>query len=179
MSSSWKRIDDSTFTAERDRFKITAHRRDSGEVREWSVLDTETGRERRGKNRNAIRKLIAEILARDLPPDLKENIEAEVKTMLHAHRDCLRNMGVDTAKVQFDARDGHYGEAFGVMRALVALGYGHFGDDNIDEPGNVKFWFRELEKQVLVEEGFGGDGRCAWCLERYGKDDASMREAEK
>lgn len=97
-------------------------------------------------------------------------LAAEIKMMLHAHRDCLRNKGVDTAKVSFDCRDGYYGEAFGIMRALQTLGYGRFGAVNI--PGTLNHWLDELKDQVLAEENFGGSNQCDRCLADYGKDGA-------
>jgi hypothetical protein len=55
---------------------------------------------------------------------LKDTVEGEIKAILHACRDCLRNQGrLDTSKVSFSANDGYYGEAFGIMRGLQILGY--------------------------------------------------------
>jgi hypothetical protein len=115
-------------------------------------------------------------------------IEAEVKMMLHAHRDCLRNKFVgkhvldasDPKTISFDCRDGYYGESFGIMRGLEVLGYGYFGSVNLDgtkEKGtipihNLKWWFSEIERKVLREENWKGSGECDYCLVHYGKDDA-------
>lgn len=108
--------------------------------------------------------------------EIKEIVE-EIKMLLHAHRDALRNQGHDTAIMTFDCRDGYYGEAFGVMRTLVILGYGYFGSSNLDAVSenrsnfpyhNLKWWFGELEKEILQEEGFGGDNICLRCLTKYG-----------
>ncbi len=113
---------------------------------------------------------------RVLSPRQKLRIELEVKMMLHAHRDCLRNRGRDTTKISFDINDGYYGEAFGIMRALAVLGYGNtFGAINVDKPGNLKFWFTKLCDQVLAEENFGGNNECDHCLERYRKDGVRTR----
>lgn len=103
-----------------------------------------------------------------------QKVEAEVKMMLHASRDCLRNQGHDATLISFDSNDGYFGEAFGILRDLMALGYGYFGADNVqdkDDPyRNLKFWFSSLEAEVLKEENFQGTHECDYCLEKYGKD---------
>lgn len=103
-----------------------------------------------------------------LSDDNKSDFEANIKTLLHESRDALRLKGVDTTRVPFDCREGYYSEAFGMLRALVLLDLGKFGAVNIE--GNVDYWFYELQKQVLKEEGFGGDNRCNRCFEMYGHD---------
>lgn len=113
-----------------------------------------------------------------LTDEQHDEIVTEVAMMLHASRDCLRNRKVDTSVVPFDARDGYYGEAFGIMRGLVVLGYGYFGPDcdgkdEIIHPLrgiNVKKWFRQICDEVLREENFGGNNHCDHCVKRYGKD---------
>lgn len=110
---------------------------------------------------------------RKLPDKHKRAIEDEIAMMLHAHRDCLRNQRQDTAKVRFDCRDGYYGEAFGILRALKVLGYGNFGACNV--PGNLSYWMKQIEYRVLAEENFGGSNECDHCLERYGKDGAGRK----
>jgi hypothetical protein len=113
-----------------------------------------------------------------LTDSIKSRVIEEVKTMLHAHRDCLRNRGQDTKKIAFDCRDGYYGEAFGVMRGLQVLGYGKFESDNLDglhygfeqREQNLKWWFRQIEDEVLNEEGYhNGTHFCPCCKARYGK----------
>lgn len=107
-------------------------------------------------------------------------IEAEVKMMLHASRDAMRNRGEDTLKYRFDCRDGYYGEAFGIMRTLAVLGYGRI-DGAVNTPEdrtNLKWWFGELEREVLKEENFEGSRKCAHCMERYGKDDSTVGKRE-
>ena len=135
-----------------------------------------------------------------IPSEIEEGVAREVKAMLHAHRDCLRNQGKDTSEIAFDCRDGYYGEAFGIMRALQIMGYGYFGSDNLDahaeskngggpktEEGlyvanitqpnqNLKWWFSQLSSEVLEEEGYRADGRCEYCLDRYRKDTRSVIE---
>jgi hypothetical protein len=103
-------------------------------------------------------------------------IKAEVKMMLHASRDCLRNQGVDTTKVRFDCRDGYYGEAFGIFRALAILGYGSITQACNTPPveSNFNRLMHEWEEEVLKEEGYDGNNQCDYCLNRYGKD--SVRE---
>jgi len=105
-----------------------------------------------------------------------EAVETEVKMLLHASRDCMRNKGVDTTNTTFKVDDGYYGEAFGVMRGLAVLGYGYFGSSNLTDPEymfcNLKWWFAELEAKVLQEENFGGSNECNHCVTKYGKDGA-------
>ncbi len=111
-----------------------------------------------------------------LPAGKEEAIEKEIKMMLHAHRDCLRNQNVDTSKVRFDCREGYYGEAFGIMRTLQVLGYGKLGCVNICNEHypkwNLSWWFDQLQDEVLKEENFGGNKQCDYCCKQYGKDDA-------
>lgn len=95
-------------------------------------------------------------------------VEREVKMMLHAHRDCLRNKGVDTTKVRFDCRDGYYGEAFGIMRGLNLMGFGYFGSSNLDatnphenggggvgntQPEHNLKWWKDYVVQLLERDG--------------------------
>jgi hypothetical protein len=118
-----------------------------------------------------------------------DKLKAEIKMMLHAHRDCLRNRWqgnqmalecgrtpshkeYDPRKVRFDISDGYYGEAFGVLRAIAVLGYGAFGPVNHNH--NLNALMYELEKEVLEEEGFDTDHTCTYCMERYRKDDSTL-----
>lgn len=112
-------------------------------------------------------------------------VESEVKVLLHSHRDCLRNKKKDTLFIPFDCTEGYYGEAFGIMRGLMLQGYGYFGSNNLSgthekygtqKEHNLKWWFSELEQQVLEEENFYGNHHCDYCLERYGKDDMRIKE---
>ena len=109
-----------------------------------------------------------------LSTQMQSAIEAEVKLMLHASRDCLRNQGKDTTKIRFDCRDGYYGEALGVLRGLKVLGYGDFGSDNVPNSihpiWNLKWWFCQLEDRTLKEENYGSNNECDHCLYTFGKD---------
>lgn len=120
---------------------------------------------------------------RRLKSEEKKAIEQELKAMLHAHRDCLRNLGV-SLKHPFDIKDGYYGEAFGMLRALSVLGYGFFGAVNVgyeqgDLDHNLNYWLSRLEKEVLDEENWYGDHRCEFCFNKYGKDDRSLLDQGK
>ncbi len=111
-------------------------------------------------------------------------IEREVKNMLHASRDCYRNQfrrflgGVNTNPAKdpktfrFNVADGYYGEAFGILRGLRVLGYGHMDGRMTDNDHDLKAWMYALEKEVLQEENYGGSGECDHCLKKWGKDDA-------
>lgn len=125
-----------------------------------------------------------------MPDQLIEDVEAEIKAILHASRDCLRNQGKDTVQIAWDVNNGYHGEAFGILRALHIMGYGYFGSSNLDafkdhpptiynvtqEQQNLKWWIARLEQEVLEEEGFHGDHHCAHCMEKYKKDDAYVLE---
>ncbi len=125
-----------------------------------------------------------------LPPALMIDVESEIKAILHAGRDCYRNQGRDTIRMPWDVGNGYYGEAFGIMRALHIQGYGYFGSHNLSaiaesprkihsitqDQQNLNWWFSELCREVLEEEGFDGDHRCEYCLEKYKKDDAYILE---
>lgn len=110
-----------------------------------------------------------------------EAIEAEVKLMLHASRDCLRNQKENTSKIKYLIYDAYYSEAFGVMRALVALGHGSMsGESKVnDHYFNLNLWFQRLKEQVLEEESFHGNQECDFCVEHYGKDGAGRIRKEQ
>jgi hypothetical protein len=112
----------------------------------------------------------------------------EVKLMFAAHRDCMWNrwmtcshpQAIDPTKLPSVCNEGFYGEAFGVMRGLIALGYGYFGPDEMDavEEGrsdtpehNLKWWFNRIIKSVLDEEGFfeqtSSAEKCEEVLNKY------------
>src|SRR5579863_8418339 len=91
----------------------------------------------------------------------KAKVASEIKMLLHAHRDCLRNLARDTKQITFDVRDGYYGEAFGILRALVMFGYMEYG--GVNTGGTAQGWMAELQQEVLEEEGFGGSGKCDFC----------------
>jgi hypothetical protein len=118
-----------------------------------------------------------------------KDVETEIKMLLHASRDCLRNLGKDTKVISFSVHDAYFAEAFGIMRGLVILRYGYFGSSNlngIEERGygeteihNVQWWFSQLEKRVLDEEGFGDDNKCEHCMKKYHKDASTARVDER
>ena len=104
-----------------------------------------------------------------LTPKQKDSVESEVKLMLAAHRDFLwgRHLGgdkkINPTEVEVAVNEGYYGEAFGVMRGVNAMGFGYFGSDNLDAfeeersnspHDNLKWWFRQIVNQYLVEEGY-------------------------
>lgn len=98
-------------------------------------------------------------------------IEEMVVRMLHAHRDCLRNQGKDTSKIPFDATDGYYGEAFGILRGISLLGHGDLIRGGVNHPekrSNLQWWFAQLQDRVLKEENYP-EGPCEVCKARYGK----------
>ena len=134
-----------------------------------------------------------------IPDSLRKAVAGEIKALLHSHRDCLRNRGMDTVRIPVDVRDGYYGEAFGIIRCLFIQGYGYLGSSNLSakqeaahaynvtnvtqDIQNLRWWFSQMEKEVLAEENWGpyGDGshRCEYCLKRYKKDDASVLVAQE
>lgn len=113
------------------------------------------------------------------PAVLKAKFETEIKMMLHASRDCMRNQfesgqsKYDPAIIRFVISDGYYGEAFGLVRATVLLGYMKYGPINV--AGTAQNWFSNLEQEVLWEENFYGNHECDFCLKAYGKDGAGRR----
>jgi len=116
----------------------------------------------------------------------------EIKMLLHASRDCLRNKynsdpihNRDPRTFAFNAGDGYYGEAFGIIRALSVLGYGdyHGAVNTPEERINLQWWFDQIQKEVLKEENYPGMGgndshECDWCLVHYGKDSAGRERPE-
>lgn len=116
-----------------------------------------------------------------IPSEMQICVAANVKALLHAHRDELRNLDRNTEIIPFDCRSGYYGEAFGILRALEIQRFGYFGpvnrdgtqDIGTDQPEqNLNWWFSQLQDEVLEEEGFRDKtGNCDYCRERWGKDD--------
>lgn len=124
-----------------------------------------------------------------LDPKFERAIEEQVKDLLHASRDCLRNQGQNTSKITFNYRNDYYAEAAGILRCLKILGYGYIAlggqpDKNIPKR-NIVWWFDYLQKQVLKEENFGKSNECNFCVRAWGKDGAGRtrqsvgKEAEK
>jgi len=120
---------------------------------------------------------------------LIQAVEGEVKALFHAARDAMRNKKVNSRIYHFDCDNSYYGEAFGIMRGLNIQRYGYFGPDNLNafddtsrcvknithSKQNLKWWFSQLEWEVLKEENFYGDNHCDYCLEKYHKDDVRKR----
>lgn len=123
-----------------------------------------------------------------LTDKIKFAVINQVKLMLAAHRDALWNrwetcshpQAVDPTKISVVVNEGWYGEAFGIMRGLFALGYGFFGPDTQDAvelsrsevpEHNLKWWFGKLKNEYLDEEGFYdktcSKEKCNQLLEKY------------
>jgi hypothetical protein len=175
------------------RFRVEAERTAGGYVRGWVATDLtkpESANRRTffGKNRSDLKGKIEEAVSRELSPEKRAAVEEAVKLMLHACRDTMRirfhstyvaegekPYPHDPSKVRFDTRMADYGEAFGVMRGLVALGLIEFGA--VTDPTTAQGWLSDIEAKVLQEEGFGGDGKCERCFSHYKRDDARPRGA--
>lgn len=118
----------------------------------------------------------------------KKSIGHEVKLMLAAHRDslwkdwvtCATPQTVDPNQWELVVNEGFYGEAFGIMRGLIALGFGYFGRSNLDaiQEGrsdipehNLKWWFHRIVQEYLDEEGFYNKScspeQCSQLLNKY------------
>ena len=116
-----------------------------------------------------------------LLPEQMDAIEGEIMALLHASRDSMRNKGEDTRSTPFNVNNAYYGEAYGVLRGMAVLGYGYFGAANVPAPNNdprvnFNYWIAKLELQVLDDEGFNSDHKCAYCSNRYGKDDSTTQQ---
>lgn len=106
----------------------------------------------------------------EFPEYVINKIKTEIKMLLHASRDCMRNRKeYDTTKIRFSVNDSYYGEAFGMLRTIQILGCGKFGA--VNDPKTLNFWFAEIEDEVLQEENFNGSHECEHCYNKYGKDD--------
>ncbi len=116
-----------------------------------------------------------------LDPVTELKVEHEVRMLLHAGRDCMRNQQRDTTKCGFDVNNPYYAEAFGIMRALSLLNYGTLGSSNVPDPTyprwNLRWWLEEIAQAVLKEEGFEGNNKCDYCFLTYGKDAVRRRTA--
>jgi len=120
---------------------------------------------------------------------LMKKIRDEIKMLLHASRDCMRNQKRDTSKISFLCKDSYYSETFGVIRGLALAGHGYLGSSNLDaviegksdQPEcNLRWWLGKIEEEeVLEEEGFRSDGRCEYCLKKYGIDTKTVQDRKK
>lgn len=114
------------------------------------------------------------------PADMREKLAAEIKMMLHASRDCMRNQFHAQITIRgpnkfgFVCSDGYYSEAFGILRAMHIAGWGEFGAVNV--AGTLDYWFSGLCQEVLKEENFAGSNECDWCLSHYGRDGAGRKK---
>lgn len=115
-----------------------------------------------------------------MTPELELKVEHEIRMLLHAGRDCMRNQKKhDTKLIRFDVNNPYFGEAFGIMRALALMNFGTLDYGHHEHPKqNLKSWFEQIEQAVLDEEHFDGDHHCDYCLARYGKDDARTKRKE-
>lgn len=117
-----------------------------------------------------------------LSPTQELNVEHEIRMLLHAGRDCMRNQKRDTTLITFDVNNPYYGEAFGIMRALALLGYGKLDSATRPDPDyekwNLRWWLDQIQQAVLREEGFGGTNQCDYCFLTYGKDALRSRRKE-
>lgn len=125
-----------------------------------------------------------------LNDDLLSKIKSEIKGLLHASRDCMRNRGEDTITTEFSSINCYYSEALGILRGLMLLNFGYFGSSNLDaiteykrgltrkkamcKEQNFKWFFEKLKVEVLQEENFYSDHRCKYCLKTYGQDDKTI-----
>lgn len=125
---------------------------------------------------------------KSIPDKTRFRVICEVKMMLASHRDCLWSrwetaaspQTFDPSKVSIVTNDGYYGEAFGIMRGLAAMGAGFMGPDTMDAvelsrsdtpEHNLKWWFRKIQNEYLDEEGFFdktcSPQKCHTLLEKY------------
>jgi len=140
---------DEKITACDGRFTVEPERTPSGYIRGWYATDSKDKDVLFGKNRASLKDQIENKLSTELPEDKRKELGEEIKLMLRANREMLVRRG-DATKYRFDARDGYYGEAFGILRALKILGFGKFGAVNVE--GTLQYWFAQLEDEVIQEE---------------------------
>jgi len=126
-------------------------------------------------------------------------VEDEVRRLLHSSRDMMRRhlssasdsdkSKIDPRRVAFLKNEPNFREAHGIMRAMVRLGYCYFGSqekgairDGATRMGgkkphakqNARWWFFQLQKQVLREEGCKTNNACAYCMAKYGRDNTTL-----
>lgn len=130
---------------------------------------------RRYKMSLAGRTRLGRTAALDIPLELKRDVAAEIKMLLHAQRDAMRNLGEDTTKVKWccaaHACGTYDAETFGILRALKVMGMGEI-HPTLHETTSLDTWREELRCEVLEEEHFGGSNECDFCLDHWGKDGA-------
>jgi len=115
----------------------------------------------------------------DIPKELKEKLEVEIKRILHAQRDCMRNRQENTTVYKWCCSTQHacgtyYAETFGILRALQVMEMGTISK-SIHHSDDLSTWREGLMDEVLKEENFGGSNECDYCLTTWGKDGAGRK----
>lgn len=115
----------------------------------------------------------------DIPPELKVKLEEEIKRILHAQRDCMRNLHEDTTQHKWCCSPQHAcgtydAETFGILRALQVMGLGQISKST-HHSDDLSTWREGLMEEVLKEENFGGSNECDFCLKTWGKDGAGRK----
>ena len=190
MSLTAKKVNADTFTACDGRFTFTAMRSEGGYIRDWELKEKGVDLKGRSFERTmgyfkskALALKEADLrLSRELPKEKWDEVRAYVKVILHAGRDTMRNRREVTNQYGWGVNNPDWCQAYGVLDGLATLGYlTRFprvnGPNTSVQDLSPRDVLSELEKEVLAEEHFDGDGRCEHCLKKYGKDDRSLRES--
>jgi len=84
---------------------------------------------------------------------LRIDVETQVKSLLTSSR---KYMKYPPDKITYDVNHGDYAEAFGVMRGLSIMGYGdiNFAVNTPEDQSNLRWWFNQMEREVLSETGY-------------------------
>jgi hypothetical protein len=87
---------------------------------------------------------------RTMSCDQQADVANGIKEMLRVSlRDQMRNGEGKKWRVS----EPSYCEAFGMVRCLVAMGYGEFGPRNdANDPRNLSTWFESLCTEVMAED---------------------------
>lgn len=190
MTITATKVNVNVYTAGNGRFTLTAMRSEGGYIRDWEMKENGTDRKGRSfervvgyfKNKTLALKEAELRLSRELPKEKWDEVRAYVKVILHAGRDTMRNRREVTSQFGWSANNPDWCQAYGVLDGLATLGHlTRFprvnGPDVLVQDLSPRDVLSELEKEVLEEEHFKGDGRCEHCLKKYGKDDRSLRES--
>ena len=146
-----------------DRFTFETVRTDSGRIREVVLHDVHTGKDRYFKTKKAAEAGIVDVLRTEVSPQVAANIREEVKNALHCCRDTMRIRGLDTTTQRF-AGNIDSGRAYGIIQGVAMMGVGDLHQ--------LQSLLRELEDEVLAEEGYNGDNVCTRCYNKYKRDGA-------